>query len=150
MGKGASALVDGVTETLIWIDPFTWATKNDMNMEATRPKRQLVLCEAPFVVLQGDDIRYTREGKNGPVRLAKAKNARVTIITPDGRSSASAGFIHYRGPSQEVVLEKDQSLQTRSQYLRPWKSKQGMLMKLDFVNRTVSCDGVVVDALSGW
>ena len=142
VGKGASAVVDGLTYTLTWIDPFTWVSQNSMGMEPTKPRRQLVLCESPFVLLEGNSIRFTRSGKNGPVLLAHATDARVTVITPDGTFTAQAQDIHFRGPSQEVLLEHPYSIHAGSQNLRPVKTDT--LMKLNFMKRSVSCSGIIL------
>jgi hypothetical protein len=143
IGKGASAAVDGLTYTLTWVDPFTWATKNSMDMGPTKPRRQLVLCESPFVLLEGSSIRFKRSGKNGPVVLAHAKGAYVTVITPDGTFTASAQDIHYRGPSEEVLLEHTNRVQSGNQYLG--YSKDNILMKLNFIKRSVTCSGAVTN-----
>jgi hypothetical protein len=143
VGKGASALVDGVSQTLNWVDPFTFATGNSLGVEPTKPKRRLILCESPFVMLEGEDVRFTREGKNGHVRLAKASNARVTVITPAGSHSASAGHIHYRGASQQVVLEHSYGVHNGPQFFRPAQPES--LMTLNFVKHRVSCSGAVTD-----
>ncbi len=143
VGKGASALVDGLTYTLTWVDPFTWVSQNSMGMEPTKPKRRLILCESPFVMLEGETIRYTRDGKTGAVQLAKATDAKVTVITPDGSCFAGARTIHFRAPSSEVLLEQPFSIYTGLQSIRPIKS--GSLMKLNFLQRSVSCVGKVVD-----
>lgn len=142
-GKGASAVVDGLTYTLTWIDPFTWVSQNSMGMEPTKPRRRLVLSETPFVMLEGQDIRFIRDGKNRSVRLAKGTNARVTVITPDGTFIAHAQDIHFRGPSQEVLLEQPYSLYSGGQYLRPLKADA--LMKLNFIKRSVSCNGAIIE-----
>ncbi|MFN0079689.1 MAG: hypothetical protein ACKVY0_24765 [Prosthecobacter sp.] len=143
VGKGASAVVDGLTYTLTWVDPFTWVSQNSMGMEPTKPRRQLVLCESPFVLLEGNSIRFTRSGKNGPVLLARATGATVTVITPDGTFTARAQDIHFRGPSQEVLLEQPYSVHSGRQFLR--FPKDGSLVKLNFVKRSVSCSGTVFD-----
>lgn len=143
VGKGASALVDGVTYTLTWVDPFTWVSGNVLYMEPTKPKRRLVLCESPFVMIEAEDIRYAREGKSGAVCLAKASNAKVTVITPGGSFFANAQHIHYRGPSQEVLLQQPWGVYSGTQSLSPAKS--GSLMRLNFVKRGVSSAGGVID-----
>ena len=143
VGKGASALVDGVTYTLTWIDPFTWVSGNAMGVKPTKPNRRLILCESPFVMLEADDLRYTRDGKSGAIRLARATNAKVTVISPDGPYFARAMHVHYRGPSQEVVLTLACIIYTGSQRLRP--VQEGSLIRLNFVKRRVSCSGAVLD-----
>lgn len=143
-GKGASALVDGVTYTLTWVDPFTWVSGNAMEIEPTKPKRRLVLCESPFVMIEATNIRFVPEGKTGAIRLAKASNnAKVTVITPEGSFFANAEFIHYRGPSQEVVLEQPWGVYSGTQDLVP--AKPGSTMRLNFVKRGVSSAGGVID-----
>ena len=114
-----------------------------MGMSATKPSRQLVLCESPFVVLEGQDIRFTRDGKNGPVRIAKAKESTVTVITPDGSFSARATCVHFRGPSQEVLLEHLYNVRSGEQQMFSKAKDFGNLTKLNFVTRTVSFDGPV-------
>ncbi len=143
VGKGASAAVDGLTYTLTWADPFTWATKNSMDMGPTKPHRQLILCESTYVLLEGDSIRYTRSGKNGPVLLAHATGATVTVITPDGAYMAGAKDIYFRAPAEEVLLERPYYVRSAQQYLTP--SKDDSLMKLNFKNRSVSCSGALTD-----
>lgn len=143
VGKGASALVDGVTYTLTWVDPFTWVSGNSLGMEPTKPDRRLVLSESPFVMIEAGDIRFVPEGKTGGVRLAKASNAKVTVITPEGSFFARAKQIHYRGPSQEVLLEKPWGVYSGTQNLSP--AKPGSLMRLNFVKRSVSSAGQIID-----
>lgn len=144
VGKGASAVADGLTYTLAWVDPVTWIVDDSLRMKPSTPQRQLILRESPFVMLQADEIRYTREGKDGPVRLARAKNARVTIITPDGSYRIFASSIHYRGTAaDEVLLEKPESIRTATQTLGP--KKRDEWMRLNFVKRTVTCSGKVED-----
>lgn len=143
VGKGASAVVDGLSYTLTWIDPFTWVSQNSMGMEPTKTRRQLTLCESPFVLLEGNSIRFTRSDKNGPVLLAHATGAKVTVITPDGSYFARAENIHFHSSSQEVLLERPFVIYTGPQSLVPEKS--GSLMKLNFARRFVSCSGVVID-----
>lgn len=145
VGKGASALVDGVTYTLTWVDPFTWISGNILDMEPTKPKRRLVLCESPFVMIEAGSIRFVPEGKTGGVRLAKASNAKVTVITPEGSFFARAQHIHYRGPSQEVLLEQPWGVYSGTQNLVP--AKAGSLMRLNFVKRGVSSAGGVIDQM---
>jgi hypothetical protein len=70
----------------------------------------------------------------------------VTVITPEGRFSGSAGVIHYRAPSQEVVLENLHSgISSGEQRLFSNANGPGHLVKLNFVTRTVSFDGPVED-----
>lgn len=142
-GKGASALVDGVTYTLTWADPFTWISANTLDVEPTKPPRRLVLCESPFVMIEADRMRYVPDGKTGGVRLAKAAEAKVTVITPKGTFSARARQVYFRAPSQEVVLERPWGVYSETQTLLP--KKPDALMRLNFVTRGVSSAGGVVE-----
>lgn len=146
VGKSASAAVDGLTHTLNWVDPFTWVTGNSMGVEPTKPRRRLVLCESPYVLLEGDSIRFKRSGKNGPVLLAHATHAAVTVITSEGPVTAKAKNIHYRGPSLEVLLDHPYVVSSGSENLMP--TKNNSFMKLNFKMGTVSCSGAVEGARS--
>lgn len=143
VGKGASAVVDGVAHTLNWVDPFTLATGNSIGLEPTKPRRRLILCEAPFVMLEGEHLRHVRDPKTGEIRLAKAENAQLTIITPEGSSAARAQRIHYRGPGSAVVLEGGVRVRSGEQKLVP--AKTDALMKLNFVECSVACSSAVKD-----
>ncbi|MBB5030869.1 hypothetical protein [Prosthecobacter vanneervenii] len=146
VGRGASAVVDGLTSTLTWVDPATWLFYDTLDTKPSTPKRRLILREKPFVMIEGDDLRYTSEGKNGPVRLARARKARLTVITPDGTCRINASAIHYRGPAaDEVLLEGMDSVNTRTQVL--WPANRGDAVVLNFVNRSVSFSGRMGDGL---
>lgn len=141
VGKGASVLVDGVAQTLNWVDPFTLISGNSMGVEPTKPKRRLILCESPFVMLEGPDIRFTRATKGGGVLLAKARNAKVTVITPAGSYSASAQRIHFRAPASEIVLEGAYPIHSDLQTIAP--AKRDSLMSLNFVQHSVACSAAI-------
>ncbi|WP_395745335.1 hypothetical protein [Prosthecobacter sp.] len=144
VGNGASAIVDGLTNTLSWADPFTWIMNDPWRVKPSTPQRRLILRETPFVMLQGDDIRYTRGEKDGPVLLAKAKNAWITVITPDGSYRMSASAIHYRGPGADaVLLEPARIFITDVQLTGPKSRDEGAV--LNFVKRTLSCSGTKED-----
>ncbi len=146
LGRGGSAVVDGLTSTLSWVDPFTWIMNDSWRMKPSTPQRRLILRETPFVMLEGDDLRYTCEGKNGPVHLARARKARLTVITPDGTCRINASAIHYRGPAaDEVLLEGMDSVYTRTQVL--WPANRGDAVVLNFVKRSVSLSGRMGDGL---
>ncbi|WP_395750059.1 hypothetical protein [Prosthecobacter sp.] len=141
LGRGVVAVTEGVSDTLAMIDPLTWIAGDATDRGVGKSRRQLVLCESPYVVLQAREIRFVREGKNGPVRLVKARDAVITIITAAGSYSASAGFIHYRGPSQEVILETACTLKSGTQFFFGTTEKNGPVMRLNFVKRTVQSMG---------
>lgn len=140
--KSASGLVDGVATTLALADPITWASGFSGDMLPARPSRHLVLSETPFVLLEGRDLRLTRAGKNGPILLAKATYATVTIITPDGKTTANATHIHFDSTTNEIVLEGSwSSVESGGQRYSP-KNKDE-LMTLNWSKRRVSCSGTV-------
>ncbi|MBB5030870.1 hypothetical protein [Prosthecobacter vanneervenii] len=138
VGKGASALVDGVAGVFLAIDPLGWSDEDiKLDMNQFR-RRQLVLCESPYVVLQGTDLRFTRDGKKGPVRLAKAKYAVVSVITEEGSYSAAAKVIHYRGPSEELILETPYRLFSGYKNRLKLPVPAGTKITLNYVKRTLS------------
>jgi hypothetical protein len=94
-------------------------------------------------MLEAADLRFTRDGKSGTIRLARATNAKVTVITPYGSYFARAMHVHYRGPSQEVVLTHSSSINNGTQRIRP--AQEGSLIRLNFVKHRVSCSGAVLD-----
>lgn len=138
LGKGASALVDGVSGTLQAIDPMSWGSDGIKADGGQDRRRQLVLCESPYVVLQGKELRLTRDGKKGPVRLAKAKDAVVSVITEDGSYSAAARVIHYRGPSEELILETPYRLFSGYKNRLKLPVPAGTKITLNYVKRTLS------------
>lgn len=140
--KSASGLVDGVATTLALADPITWASGLSSDMLPARPSRHLILSEMPYVLLEGDNLRLTRVGENGPILLAKATYATVTIITPDGKTTARATHIHYDSTTNEIVLEGFlPSVESGGQRYSP-KNKDD-LMTLNWSKRRVSCSGAV-------
>ncbi len=140
-GKGASALVDGVATALVLADPITWLSGFSMDDGPTKAHRQLVLSESPLVLLESVDLRYTRGGKNGPILLAKARHASLTIVTPDGKISARATHIHFSSGSQEILLEGSPSVESAGHRYTP--KERNDQMTLNWVKRSVSCAGDV-------
>ncbi len=149
VGKGASAVVDGLTYTLAWVDPVTWIVDDSWRMKPSTPRRRLVLRESPFVLVESNEIRYTREGKDGPVRLARAQNAWITVISPAGSYEFHAESVHYRAPADELLLKPAHRFQIQrkemfgTQSLEPAAGGQVTWMKLDFVKGILSCAGKV-------
>lgn len=141
VGKSASAIVDGMSGTLRLIDPTTWMSDMPKENGANKMRRQLVLSESPYVLLQGDRLRFARAGNDGAIILAKAAYASVTVITPDGKFSASANQIHYRSAPQEFLLEGRPRVYSRGQSLAP--DKEDDLMTLDIVNCRITCSSTV-------
>ncbi|MCB1278560.1 hypothetical protein [Prosthecobacter sp.] len=147
LGRGASAAVEKVASSLMVVDPMTWvvATQDNggagfVNSAPHGRRGQLTLCESPFVLLQGDDIRVIRE-KGGLLLAARASRARVTVITSQGSFFALASRIHFRAGSAEVVLEGNPTIQSGHQHIKGMKPDA--LMKLNFHTATVTVSGAV-------
>ncbi len=140
VGKGVSAAVDGLTYTLAWVDPVTWVLEDGWRVSPSTPRRQLVICQSPYVVLQAQNLRFTREGKDGPVKLAKARNALVRVIAPGGSYSIWATEIHYRGPAQEMLLVGTGQIFTpQMKVIEP--AERDAWVKLNFVKHVLAFDG---------
>ncbi len=103
-------------------------------------RRQLVLCERPFILLQGLDLVYRADGNPKHVVVARAsKCARITVITPEGSYFALANRIHYDHTRSEILLEGQPSLHsgnqwTKSAHLNGW-------MKLNVGHKSVAING---------
>ncbi|WP_395750060.1 hypothetical protein [Prosthecobacter sp.] len=151
VGKGASAAVDGLASTLAWVDPVTWILPDEWRQKPSTPYRRLVLRGSPFVMMEADEIRYTSEGKDGPVLLARATNAWVSVITPAGSYSFHADSVHYRAPTDELLLRAGEWFQIQhhqlgsSQTLMPLAGGQALWMRLYFAKNILSCAGKVRD-----
>ncbi|MCB1278561.1 hypothetical protein [Prosthecobacter sp.] len=106
-------------------------------------RRQLILNEFPFVLLQGTDLTYLGKEKEPWPRIARAsKHSKVTVITPDGTYFGLAERIHFRSGSSEVILEGDPTVQSGEQHIKG--AKHDAIMRLDFKNRRVIVNGPVV------
>jgi hypothetical protein len=107
-------------------------------------RRQLAVNEFPFVLLQGEDLIYLKQGKQAWPRLARAdKRSKITVITKDGTFFGIAQRIHFRGSSSEVVLEGDPTVQSGQQHIKG--AKPDAIMILDFAKRRVLVNGPVVE-----
>lgn len=73
--------------------------------------------------------------------MAKAKKANVTIITPNGKTTASATQIHYDSTNTEIVLKGGPSVKSGGQRHLP--DKRDDLMTLNWSKRRVSCSRAV-------
>jgi hypothetical protein len=146
LGRGTAGAVEKVAASLMLVDPVTWiaaANGAGSGFVQTSPhgrRRQLTLCDSPFVLLQGDDIRAIHD-KSGQLLLARASRARVTIITPDGSFFALAARVHFRAGLAEVILEGNGTVQSGHQHIKAVKS--GALIKLNFVTRIVTISDAV-------
>ena len=117
---------------------------DDMPGRAEDNRRQLVLSEFPFVLLQGEELRYVADGKDPWPKLARADTqAKVTVITKDGTFIGLARRIHFRSSSTEVILEGDPTVQSGQQHLKG--ARTDAVMRLDFKKRRVTVNGAVVE-----
>ncbi len=107
-------------------------------------RRQLAINEFPFVLLQGEDLVYVKEGKQTWPRLAHASDrSKVTVITPDGTFFGIAQHIYFRSSSTEVMLVGDPTVQSGQQHIKG--AKPDAIMLLDFAKRRVTVNGPVVE-----
>lgn len=107
-------------------------------------RRQLAINEFPFVMLQGEELRYLKQEEQPWPRIARASSrSKVTVITPDGTFFGIAQHIHFRSGSSEVILEGDPTVQSGQQHIKG--AKPGTIMKLDFVKRRVTVSGPVIE-----
>jgi hypothetical protein len=112
-------------------------------------RRQLALNEFPFVLLQGEDLVYAKQGKQAWPRLARATNrCKVTIITPDGTYFGIAQHIYFRSSSSEVILEGDPTVQSGAQHIKG--SRADTVMLVNFAKRRVLVNGPVVEKKLFW
>jgi hypothetical protein len=117
---------------------------DDMPGRAEDDRRQLALSEFPFVLLQGEELRYLDDGKEHWPKLARAdKRSKVTVITKDGTFIGIARRIHFRSSSTEVILEGDPTVQSGQQHLKG--ARTDAVMRLDFKKRLVTVNGPVVE-----
>jgi len=117
---------------------------DDMPGRAEDDRRQLALSEFPFVLLQGEELRYLDDGEEHWPKLARAdKRSKVTVITKDGTFIGIARRIHFRSSSTEVILEGDPTVQSGQQHLKG--ARTDAVMRLDFKKRLVTVNGPVVE-----
>jgi hypothetical protein len=112
-------------------------------------RHKVVLSSAPFVMLEADELRHVRRGKEKhPVMALAATNtglqANATIITSGGNYFATARRIHFRGPSPEIVLEGNPVVQFGRRQVKP--ARLGTLMKFNFITHEVSVGGRAVES----
>lgn len=111
-------------------------------MKHDNARREVVLSQEPFVMLQGDNLAMVPDAVTQAVRVARATvGARVSLITPDGLIYGLAHRIHYRAGQTIVVLEGNPSIKTARQYFKAADSKSVLI--LDFARRTVASDGEI-------
>lgn len=108
-------------------------------------RRQLVLSESPFVILQGEEVwfRFAADKKTVATAMASGR-AKVTVITPQGTYFAIARKAHWHGFDQPLVLEGNPYVQTGSQALSVERADE--LVALDVKTRTISASGPVKES----
>jgi hypothetical protein len=117
---------------------------DDMPGSVEDQRRQLALCEFPFVLLQGAELNYLPQDKQPWPRIALASNrSKVTVITPDGTFIGIAQRIHFRSNSSEVILEGDPTVQSGQQHIKG--ARPDAIMKLEFAKRRVTVNGPVIE-----
>lgn len=150
--RGKAADFAGVVSTLLAITdgPFVVGNGSDAQLIDQMPgsvedkRRQLALCEFPFVLLQGQDLSCLPQDKCPWPRIALATyRSKVTVITPDGTFIGIAQRIHFRSNSSEVILEGNPTVQSGQQHIKA--EKPGALMKLNFATRTVTVEGKALE-----
>ncbi len=152
-GKGAANDIIAFISTLAAIsDAVTYGfLSSSSDFQPSEPpnaiedqRRQLVLCESPFVLLQGAEVVFMRQarGKWPALALATRQN-KVTMITPDGTFFALANRIHFRASSPEVILEGNPTVQSGQQHIK--SAKPDTIMRLDFAKRRVTVNGPVME-----
>lgn len=142
LGKGLSAVANGLATTLVAADPLVLGHADDgVVIDQVRKRPSIVLCEQPFVFLDAEKIRVTREEKNGLLEMVRATGGIVRVITADGTITAHAGEVHFRSGTDYVVLEHPRGVRTAGGYVRPAAS--GAMMRLHFSARRLECDGPV-------
>lgn len=120
------------------------STSDDKLGSIDDTRRQLALNEFPFVLLQGEELIYVKDGKQNWPRLARAdKRSKITVITKDGTFFGIAQHIHFRSSTSEVVLEGDPTVQSGQQHIKG--AKPDAVMVLDFAKRRVLVNGAVVE-----
>lgn len=112
-------------------------------------RHKLILRGEPFVLLEADELRHVRRGKEKYPTLALATTntgmlANATIITSGGNYFATARRIHFRGSSPEIVLEGNPVLQFARRQVKP--ARPGSLMKFNFITHEVSVGGRAVES----
>lgn len=104
-------------------------------------RRQLVLCESPYVVLMANEIQFVpADAVGGIPKLARASGAaRVMVVTSEGSFFGLASQIHFRGPSTEVILAGNPTVQSGYQFIKGRDPRTSF--RLDFARRSVTSSG---------
>jgi hypothetical protein len=140
--RGRAGDLMGMVTSLLAI--AAGSTPDDKLGSIDDTRRQLAINEFPFVLLQGEDLVYVKEGKQAWPKLAHASDrSKVTVITPDGTFFGIAQHIYFRSSSSEVILVGDPTVQSGQQHIKG--AKPGAIMLLDFAKRRVTVNGPVVE-----
>lgn len=130
------ALSDLTTQLVAGADSNTplspWPSKH-------KKRREILLSNSPYALLQAAEIVYSSNGSQPPKLLRASGGAKLTVITSDGTFFALANRIHLRGEGAEVVLEGNPTVQSGQQHIKA--EKPTALMTLNYVTRTVTIEG---------
>ncbi len=144
--RGSTSAMNSVAKLLALSDLTTQLVASSNNGTPLSPwpsklmkRREIVLSQSPYVLLQATEIVYARSGTQPPHLVRATGGARVTVITPEGTFLALANRIHLRGSGAELLLEGNPTVQSGHQHIKG--TKPAALMKLNFVTRTVSLEG---------
>ncbi len=144
MISGLLAISDASTRGFLQAGGNDLVDLDDVSGGLDDKRRQLVISEFPFVLLQGDELLYLGKENEAWPSLARASvHAKVTVITPDGTFIGIARRIHFHSSSTEVILEGDPTVQSGQQHLKG--ARTGAVIRLDFKKRRVTVHGPVVE-----
>ncbi len=129
------------------IDPGShmheYGTKPRQRDADPEPRKELVLCTGPLVLLQADSLRFVRPGKRKLPVMAEAQTktmmANATISSPAGNIFVVAHRICFRASTSELILQGSPVVQSGRHEVKPARS--GALMKVNFITRTVTVEG---------
>lgn len=138
------AITDASTRGMLEGEDGNLGVLDEFPRSALDMRRQLILNEFPFVLLQGENLTYLDKEKERWPRIAQAsKRSKVTVITPDGTFFGIAQRIHFRSGSSEVILEGNPTVQSGEQHIKG--AKPDAIMRLDFKARRVIVNGPFVE-----
>lgn len=102
------------------------------------PRRQLILSESPFLLLEGEDLRFSKDSAGRPAIARAGRRAKLSWIGPEGLCFALANRIHFRSGAGEIILEGMPAVASAGQYVRG-----DSLMSLNVRTRSVRVAGKV-------
>lgn len=147
---GIATAINGAADFLIRMEENREASQKGRSLSSEpmqQPREQLVLCEFPLVLLEGDVIRYAGESKSKSPALAEAATktmmANATISTPEGNLFFTAQRICYRATAPELILEGNPTALSGRKQVKA--ADRNSLMKFNFTTRTVTVGGAALE-----